>query len=114
MCFFPNFMTSVIVNSGIHPVYSYCRAWPVPYAHRPNILVEMDGIVPVVNITGTVSILGDYEVTVNTVLNIGDYLPPKMKEIFANYLGGGAYFSLTELKNAYLQMDRQTDSQTKC
>lgn len=101
--FVPNFMTSVIGNSGIHPVYSYCRAWPVPYAHR--LKIETDGIlvkvshpdwataiVPVVNKNGTLSIFGDYEVTVNTVLNIGDYLPTKTKEIFANYLVGGAYF----------------------
>ena len=51
----------------------------------------------------SVRFCGDFKVTVNQALDVGQYPLSKVEDIFAS-LAGGEKISKLELKNAYLQM----------
>ena len=67
-------------------------------------------IVPVIKKKRAVRIYGDFKVTINSQLKVDQYPMPKNEDIFAN-LAGGNQFSKIDLKNAYLQMTMEEDSQ---
>ena len=57
-----------------------------------------------------VRICGDFKVTINSQLKVEQYPLPKIEDIFAN-LAVGKQFSKINLKNAYLRMTMDEDSQ---
>ncbi|KAI0210576.1 hypothetical protein LSAT2_004663, partial [Lamellibrachia satsuma] len=59
--------------------------------------------------TKDVRLCGDYKVTINPVLREDKYLLPRIEDIFAK-MAGGKKFSKIYLKNAYLQMEVEEDS----
>ena len=68
------------------------------------------GVVPVAKReTKDVRLCGDYKVTINPVLREDKYPLPRIEDIFAK-MAGGNIFSKIDLKNAYLQMEVEEDS----
>ena len=59
---------------------------------------------------GTVRLCGDYKVTVNPAIKVDKYPLPTTEEIFAS-LSGEVIFSKLDLRQAYLQMEVDDDTQ---
>jgi len=59
---------------------------------------------------GTVRLCGDYKVTVNPAIKVDKYPLPTTEDIFAS-LTGGVIFSKLDLRQAYLQMEGDEDTQ---
>lgn len=57
-------------------------------------------IVPIVKKSGDVPISGDFKVTINPVLQVDQYLLPRIEDIFASF-SGGQRFSKIDLAQAY-------------
>ena len=57
-----------------------------------------------------VRICGDFKGTINSQLKVEEYPSPKIEDIFAN-LDGGKQFTKIDLKDAYLPMSVEEDSQ---
>ena len=105
----------------------FCKARQVPYALRPKVEAELtklqnDGIltkvdwsewatpvVPVIKKNGNVRLCGDFKQTINPVLHVQQYPLPRIDDIFAS-LGGGQKFSKIDLRQAYLQMEMEEES----
>ena len=105
----------------------FFRPRPIPYALRQGVENEINRlvangtlspvdysdwatpIVPVVKRDGSIRICGDFNFTVNPLLNIDVYPMPKIEDIFAN-LSGGKLFSTIDLANAYQQMMVEDES----
>ena len=106
----------------------FWKARPVAFARKKAVEQELDRlesedviervqhsewaapIVTPVKKGGNVRICGDFKVTVNPQLEIDTYPLPRIEEIYAG-LGGGKHFTVIDLKQAYLQMELQEDSQ---
>ena len=105
----------------------FCKARQVPYALRPKVEAELtklqnDGIltkvdwsewatpiVPVIKKNDNVRLCGDFKQTINPVLHVQQYSLPRIDDIFA-FLGGGQKFSKIDLRQAYLQMEMEEES----
>lgn len=66
-------------------------------------------IVPIVKKYGSVRMCGDLKVSVNSMLHVDQYPPPRLDDIFAA-LAGGKHFSKIDLKQAYLQLPVEESS----
>ena len=106
----------------------FMKARPVPFAKRPQVeeklqLLEKAAIIEKVKYSkwacpivtppkkdGGLRICGDFKTTVNPVLEADKYPLPRIEEIFAN-LSGGVKFSKIDLRQAYLQMEVDENSQ---
>ena len=105
----------------------FCKAQPVPYTlcQRVEELdpLESQGVVkkveqsdwasPIVCVPkkgGSISICGDFKVSINRVLLDNPYPLPDTEDVFAT-LGGGTLFSKIDLSNACQQMELTADSQ---
>ena len=100
----------------------FCKARPVPLARKTLVEqaldnLEAEGIIQkfthsdwaTPNVTpikkdGTIRVCGDFKVTINLQLEVGQYPLPRIEEIYAN-LTGGKQFSAIDLREAYLQME---------
>ncbi len=51
----------------------------------------------------------DYEVTINTAIQVESYPLPRVEEIFS-HLSGGEYFSKLDMSSAYLQLPLEEES----
>ena len=109
------------------PVFRQAR--PVPYVMRDRVEGELEtpdtddiitkvdyndwvkSVVPVglVKADQSITICGDFKVTVNPVLQIHQYLLPRVEDIFAS-LAGRQEFSTFDLANAYRQILATPDS----
>ena len=105
----------------------FVKSRSVAFALKPKIEEELDKmveegilekvnhsnwatpIVPVPKKNG-LRICGDFKVTVNPQLQIDHHPLPKIEDIFAS-LGKGKKFTKIDLKNAYLQMEVDEESQ---
>ncbi len=58
----------------------------------------------------TICICGDFKVTVNPQVDIDSYHLPRIDDIFVR-LSGRRHFNVLDLKQAYLQMELEEDSQ---
>ena len=67
-------------------------------------------IVPVIKSTGAIRICGDFKVTVNPKLEVDKYSLPKPDDLFTS-LQGDKRFSTLDVKDAYLQMTLDEESQ---
>jgi len=99
----------------------------VPFALRERVEKELDRLenegvlekttysewaAPIVAVPkrdGRLRLCGDYKVTVNPVLDVGQYLLPKPDDIFATLSGGQKYTTL-DLSHAYNQLLLNEDS----
>ena len=99
----------------------FCRARPVPYALREAIEKDLSRmqqlgviervsysdwatpVVPVPKPDGSVRLCGDFKVTVNPVLQVGQYPIPQPEDLLTA-LTGGQKFSKLDLSQAYQQM----------
>ena len=106
----------------------FCKARPIPHSLKSKVETELKNlqsegiiqpiswsewatpIVPVMKKNGAVCICGDFKVTINSQLKVEQYPLPKFEDIFAN-LARGKQFSKIDLKNAYLRMTMDEDSQ---
>ena len=116
----------VNLKEGAIPVF--CQSHSVPFAMKAKVEEEIErlenqGIItptnwsewatPVVAIPkadGTVRLCGDYKVTVNPAIKVDKYPLPTTEEIFAS-LSGGVIFSKLDLRQAYLQMEVDDNTQ---
>ena len=57
----------------------------------------------------SVIVCGDFKVTINSQLEVDEYCLPRIDDIYAS-LGGGALFSVIDLRHAYLQMEVEKHS----
>ena len=114
-----NIQVRLCVKSDALP--KFCSARSAPYALRPAIEQELERlekmgaiekvrysnwatpVVPVPKLDGTVRVCGDFKITVNPVLHIGQHPIPKAEDLFAT-LAGGKKFSKLDLSQAYQQM----------
>ena len=67
-------------------------------------------IVPAIKSTGAIRICGDFKVTVNPKLEVDKYSLPKPDDLFTS-LQGDKRFSTLDVKDAYLQMTLDEESQ---
>uniref|UniRef100_A0AAQ4RGR7 ribonuclease H n=1 Tax=Gasterosteus aculeatus aculeatus TaxID=481459 RepID=A0AAQ4RGR7_GASAC len=104
------------------------KARSVPYAIKPKVEAELDKlvksgvldlvrvsewatpVVPVMKKDGSIRLCGDFKVTVNPVLTAEHYPLPLIDDLFAG-LAGGQKFSKIDLRQAYLQMQVDEESQ---
>ena len=116
------------VNLKEGAISVFCQSRSVPFAMKAKVEEEIErlenqGIItptnwsewatPVVAIPkadGTVRLCGDYKVTVNPAIKVDKYPLPTTEEIFAS-LSGGVIFSKLDLRQAYLQMEVDDDTQ---
>ncbi len=105
----------------------FFRPRPVPYALRAKLEKELEcleetgvidavqfsdwaaPIVPVMKKDGSVSVCGDYKVTVNQVATLDTYPLPRIEDLFASLAGGKAFTKL-DLAHAYQQVLLHEDS----
>ena len=101
---------------------------PVPFALQAKVDEEIDRLVkedvlrpveqsawtaPVVVVRkgdGSIRLCGDYKVTINPCLENNQYATPNAQDLFAT-LAGGRKFTRLDLKQAYLQMEVEPESQ---
>ena len=95
----------------------------MPYAYRQAVEDELErlsqqGVITAVNVAeftttplvvvlkpnGTVTLCGDFKVSVNPHLNIQQYPMPTCEEVFQK-LAGGLQFTKVDLSDAYLQLE---------
>ena len=106
----------------------FLKERPMPYALKPNVEEELRRlqnagiltwvewsewttlIVPVPKKDGSVGLCGDYNVTVNPELQAEQYSLPRIKNIFAN-LVGGSKLSKIDLRQAYHQLEMEESSE---
>ena len=106
------FEATLQVKEGAKP--KFCKARPVPFALKGAIdreldCLEADGIlervtysewavpvVPVPKTEGQLLLCGDYEVTINPILEVDQYPFPKPDNIFAT-LATGKFFTKIDL-----------------
>ena len=109
----------------------FFKARPVPYALKPKIEANLQEAIeqgvyspvdtsewatPIVCVPkpdNKIRVCGDYKVTVNTAIEVNQYPIPKAEDIF-HALNGGQKFSKIDLKNAYLQIPLDEESQKAC
>ena len=115
------------VEESVQP--KFCRPRNVPYAIKLYFEKELErlqkegiispvehsqwasGVVPVgKRETNDVRLCGDYKMTINPVLREDKYPLPRIEDIFAKMAGGKRFIKI-DLKNAYLQMEVEEDSQ---
>ena len=114
------------VDENVQP--AYIKARPVTLAYREKVEQELDRlqeagviypvdfsewaspIVPVWKTTGGVRICGDYSVTINHAVRVDKYPLPNISDLYAK-LSGGQIYSKLDLRNAYLQVVLDDDSQ---
>ena len=119
------FKAKLVVNPGAKP--RFCRPRSVPYTLREAIEHELDrlefeGVVervshsdwaaPIIAVPKqdvSVRICGDYEVTVNSALDIDQY-PLRRPEDLMTCLSGGRRFTKLDLSSAYQQMLLEEES----
>ncbi|XP_014676614.1 PREDICTED: uncharacterized protein K02A2.6-like [Priapulus caudatus] len=115
-----NVTASIHVKSEATPVF--CKARTVPYLMKPKIdqeldcLIEANIIQPVVfaewaapivlflKPDNTVSICGDYKVTVNRFADVDRHPLPTPEDLFA-MLSGGVLFTKLDMAHAYQQIE---------
>lgn len=117
------FQASIVLKEGAVPVF--CKARPIPFALRAAVDAELDKMekdnvitrvkhsdwaTPLVVVPKPkgVRICADYKVTLNRVLQMEHYPLPSSKDIFAKMVGG-KFFSILDLKGAYLQLPVRED-----
>lgn len=106
----------------------FFKARPIPYALRERIEAELDRlqnegiirpvqfsewaspIVPVVKTDQSIRICGDYKVTINKVSELDPYPIPRIEDIYSQ-LSGGERYTKVDLRNAYLQVPLDEESQ---
>ncbi|XP_045448702.1 uncharacterized protein K02A2.6-like [Melitaea cinxia] len=99
----------------------FCRARPLPYALRPRVDAELDGMLragviepvdtsdwatPLVIVhkpDGSLRLCADYKVTLNKMLHVDRYPVPKVDDLFSR-LRGSKYFTKLDLSQAYNQI----------
>ena len=107
----------------------FCKPRPIPFAIKASIEEELDKleasevieeiehsqwaapIVPVPKKNGKFRICGDYNLTVNRVLDVDQYPLPNPESLFAT-LAGGKKFSTLDLSQAYQQLPLDDESKT--
>lgn len=107
------------LRADAEPVF--CRARPLPYALRPRVDAELDGMLragviepvdtsdwatPLVIVhkpDGSLRICADYKVTLNKMLYVDKYPVPKVDDLFSR-LRGSKYFTKLDLSQAYNQI----------
>ena len=67
-------------------------------------------VVPVKKSNGSIRLCGSYDLTVNTATSLESYPLPRTEELFA-VLAGGQYFTKFDLREAYLQLELEEESQ---
>ncbi|XP_043224352.1 uncharacterized protein K02A2.6-like isoform X1 [Amphibalanus amphitrite] len=67
-------------------------------------------VVPVKKSDGSIRLCGSYDLTVNTATSLESYPLPRTEELFA-VLSGGRYFTKIDLREAYLQLELDSQSQ---
>ncbi|KII70798.1 Retrovirus-related Pol polyprotein [Thelohanellus kitauei] len=128
-----NYKAKISLRSDASP--KIFRARKVPYALKKQIELELNTLVkqeilekvqdisapvcwasPTVNIeksNGRIRICGDFKVSLNKYINYLPYPLPTFNDIL-NKIKGGRYFSIIDLKDAYLQipLDEESSSLT--
>ncbi len=117
---------TLYLKEGATP--KFCKARNVPFAIRGRVEDAIDRmvdsnmmysvawsrwaspVVPVIKKDGSVRLCGDFKQTLNPCLNQEQYPLPKIDDIFAT-LAGGKYFAKLDLRQAYLQMAMDENSQ---
>ena len=67
-------------------------------------------VVPVKKSNGSIRLCGSYDLTVNTATSLESYPLPRTEELFA-VLAGGQFYTKIDLREAYLQLQLEEDSQ---
>ena len=120
-----HFQASLHLNKDAIPRFH--RPRPVPFALKEAVGRELDrmektGVLehvshsqwaaPIVQVPkkdGQIRICGDFKVTVNSVLQVDQYLLPKPEDLFATLVGGQKFTKL-DLRQAYQQMPLEETS----
>ena len=114
------FEAALQLKPGAKP--KFCKARPIPFALKAAIEKELDRlesegilekisysewaapVVPIPKAEGTIRLCGDYKVTINSQLEVDQYPLPKPDVIFTT-LAEGKWFSKSDLKHAYQQLN---------
>ncbi|XP_064470043.1 uncharacterized protein K02A2.6-like [Ornithodoros turicata] len=119
---------SITVQAGARPMFFKPRLVPVALQDRvaeelqrlvrERILEPVRSaewatpIVPVVKNNEQIRICGDFNVTINPVIHVEKYPVPRVEELFAK-MTGGSKFTKLDLKDAYQQIELDTESLKK-
>ena len=113
--------TTVKLHIDPKSVPKFCKAQPISFALKKKVESELQRletedvispvcfsdwatpIIPVVKGDRSISICGDYKVTLNQVLKSEVYPLPRINELFAA-LAGGVKFTKLDLSHAYQQL----------
>ncbi|XP_062518318.1 uncharacterized protein K02A2.6-like [Corticium candelabrum] len=116
----------ITLSANARPAFHKAR--PVPFALQAKVDTEIDRLVregvltpveqsewasPIVVVRksdGSIRLCGDYKVTINEYLGNIEYPTPNAQDLFAT-LAGGRRFTRLDLKQAYQQMEVDTESQ---
>ena len=95
------------------PKHRLLKARPITLAHKPAVergldQLEARGIVKRVTHSEWAALIVT-PVTINPQLDVGEYLSPRIEEIYAN-LSGDQQFNVIGLRLAYLQMEVEEQS----